>query len=85
MRTWLVILSWLAIIASPAAYADCEPTTSQPEIDAFGFYVDNDSCFDCFITIWIYQESNLIPGLQRGDELHDDTCGGMIASDRIVF
>jgi hypothetical protein len=34
---------------------------------------------------WVYEESNGIDGLQRGDEIVDDTCHGMIASDTIVL
>lgn len=38
----------------------------------------------CLFSTWIYVESNDIPGLQRGDEMHDDTCGGQIQSDSIT-
>ena len=77
----------------PAIGAGCEPTSSNPEITTPGcgvsddacFYVDNDLCQPCMFSIWIYQESNGIPGLQRGDEVVDDTCGGAIQSDTIVF
>ena len=34
---------------------------------------------------WIYEETNGLPGLQRSDEIADDTCHGLIAGDSIVF
>jgi hypothetical protein len=84
--TTLLTLAALGI-AIPAFAQECELTTSSPEVDAAGFYVDNDACQpDCGYSIWIYQESNGIAGLQRGDEVHDDTCGGAAGeSDTIIF
>lgn len=35
--------------------------------------------------MWVYEESNGIPGLQRQDEMQDDTCGGVIPGDRILY
>ena len=62
-------------------------STSHPEIDlgdSMGYYIDNDLCQpECLFSIWIYNESNGIPGLQRGDEVVDDTCHGMIESDTL--
>lgn len=51
------------------------------------FYVDNDTCQPgCgLFSLWVYQESNGHPGLQRGDEVYDDTCHGMVEADTIVF
>lgn len=86
----------LALVAVPAAAEECVPTTSDPEFDsadlggtgvglpAHGprYYVDNDPCQpQCLFSTWAYEESNGIDGLQRGDEVKDDTCGGMIESD----
>jgi len=34
---------------------------------------------------WIYEESNEIAGLQRDDYMVDDTCGGAVASDALVW
>jgi hypothetical protein len=34
---------------------------------------------------YVYEESNGIGGLQREDEYVDDTCGGIIRGDTIVF
>lgn len=53
-----------------------------PFIGAHGPWCQNDGPF---MGLWIYEESNGIPGLQRGDEWHDGTCHGMIEPDRIVF
>ncbi len=59
-------------------------STSDPEVEAFGFYVDNDLCQpQCIFSIWSYEETNGIPGLQRGDEVRDDTCHWMIESDTL--
>lgn len=38
----------------------------------------------CFLSIWIYEESNGIEGLQRGDVMVDNTCGGMIEADTLT-
>ncbi len=72
-------------LAIPAAADDCW-TTSDPEVAAGGFYVDNDNCQpECLFSIWVYQESNEIEGLQRGDEFHSDItgCDG-VDSDTII-
>lgn len=37
------------------------------------------------LSTWVYQESNFIPGLQRQDTVKDDTCGGAIAGDTVIF
>ena len=45
-------------------------------------YIAIDLCQpDCVFSIWLYPESNGIPGLQRGDSVVDDTCHGMIDAD----
>lgn len=37
-------------------------------------------------TFYIYEESNGIDGLQRADEIADDTCGGRVGvGDTIIF
>ncbi|HUR69150.1 MAG TPA: hypothetical protein VM370_07870 [Candidatus Thermoplasmatota archaeon] len=88
--TTLLTLATLSV-ALPAALADCELTTSAPEVDtgatpAGQFYVDNDACQPtCIYSIWIYQESNGVAGLQRSDEVHDDTCGGVFEGDLNIF
>lgn len=96
MRTSLTLLALVAL-AFPPALADCTPSTTTPMVTsptcdpAVGgsvpcLYVNNDLCqLDCIGGFTIYQETNGIPGEQRGDEIADDTCGGMIAPDAIFF
>lgn len=97
MRTILILLAILAL-AIPAGADHCATfSTSDPEFDsAFGasvedaprFYVENDPCHMhgmCVFSIWVYRESNGIGGLQRDDEIVDDTCHGMIAGDTIIL
>ena len=78
-------------LASASWYEGCEPVTSIPEIDtgptpAGHWYVDHDVCQpECPNPTWVYEESNGIDGLQRNDEMVDDTCGGVIASDRLAL
>ena len=42
-------------------------------------------CPGTTFSIWVYEESNGIDGLQRADEVHDDTCHGSIAGDKIIL
>lgn len=84
--TTLLTLAALSI-AVPAGMADhCETwTTSEPEVTQAPYYVDNDLCqIECLFSIWVYEETNNIPGLQRADEFHDDTCHGQIEGDTII-
>ena len=81
MRPPALLLSLLLLM--PAALASgCEGTTSTTTtehiiVEAGGTYVAFDVCQPgCLWSIWIYRETNGIPGLQRGDEVVDDTCGG---------
>lgn len=92
MKVLLVLAILLALLLPAGAshrYDDsCTPTTSRPEIDtgstpAGQLYVDNDFHPDMW-SIWVYEESNGINGLQRKDEMKDDTCG-MIPGDTIIF
>ena len=85
--TVLLTLTTLAI-ALPAGSAEHCTTysTSVPELDTtqFGgaYYWDNDVVVG--VSTWVYEETNNIVGLQRGDEVHDDTCHGMIEADTII-
>lgn len=71
----------------PAGAEACVPTTSDPLVDVAGaVYVDGDRmCCSEVDALWVYAESNGIPGLQRQDDFVDDTCGGRIPSDTLVF
>jgi len=87
--TTLVTLAALTI-AMPAGADHCvDFTTSAPEATDSStgttYYVDNDLCQpECIYSIWVYEESNGIDGLQRGDEVVDDTCHGLIEADTII-
>jgi hypothetical protein len=93
----LAVVLFAAAIAASASANGCTPTTSHTTftvhaIGGIGYYLAEDpgwlSCEfgipECG-SIWIYEESNGMPGLQRGDEIVDDTCGGAIPGDTIVF
>jgi len=83
--TALLTVAALAI-AVPVSAQDCEPSNADAEVDLGGLYVDNDPCQpECLFSIWVYQETNGIEGLQRGDEVEDNTCGGQIESDTIIL
>lgn len=91
MRTILILLAALAF-ALPVDASHCTTyTTSMAELDtglaggSTRYYVDNDWCPQCHLSLWIYQESNGIDGLQRADEVVDDTCHDMIRGDTIIF
>lgn len=83
----LLILAFISAFAFFAKADDCGTySTSAPEISLLGYYEDTDFCQpDCGPYFWIYEESNGIAGLQRGDEVVDDTCHGMIQPDTILF
>lgn len=91
MRAILLLL--MLAFLTPADASHCAGwSTSAADAEAGGYYVVD----DCFLgwcsllgpsvdgALWIYEESNGAPGLQRGDEIQDDTCHGMIAADTIV-
>lgn len=93
----LLLLLVLALVA-PAAAEGCVPSATEPDVcwqlvgvcasgDIAGLlYVDVDRCWqDECLSLWIYAESNGMAGLQRADEVVDDTCGGPIPADRMVF
>lgn len=89
-RAFLAIITMMAFAG---AASGCEPTTASPEVSADipvagTFYVDKDcpsiGGSEC-ISVWIYQESNGILGLQRNDDVHDNTCGGQIDHDTVVL
>lgn len=92
----LMALALAAALAIPAVAGHCATYgTAQPEADTdpagLGtprYYVEFFLCDgspDCMFSLWVYEETNGIPGLQRGDEEVDNTCHGAIESDTIVF
>lgn len=93
----LVALIFVSM-AAQAVTPDCDWTTSDPDFDSsrdlgtgatgLRYYMDNDTCQTdgtCLFSTWIYEEGNGIDGLQRGDEVIDDTCDGLIESDIVIF
>lgn len=88
MKILSLLLAATLSISLFATADGCEGTTSPAEVAAGGFYVAFDNCLgvDCLTTVWVYEESNRVAGLQRADEVVDDTCGGAAgAGDTIVF
>ncbi len=75
----------------------CALGGALPDLCASGdisgtYYVDVDCSFfwtgpgpECILSLWIYEESNGRPGLQRWDEVVDNTCGAIIDGDTIIF
>jgi len=51
------------------------------------YYVDNDFCQleNCGFSIWIYEESNGVAGLQRNDQFSGDRTCGLYDGDTIIF
>jgi hypothetical protein len=92
MRT-ILILGTILALAIPVGADHCATyTTSAPEVDTgtlgddARYYVDTEfPCPQCHVTLWIYQEANGLDGMQRGDEVVDDTCHSMILADEIIF
>lgn len=78
LHTTLLALAVLAVVA-PADAEELKCTTSEPDIDTKEttgagqprFYVD----LDGMDAVWIYEETNGVAGLQRGDSMKDDTHG----------
>lgn len=84
----LTLLAGMLLVAATAAAETCQQeTTATLETPAGTFYVVNDLCQpDCLFSIWIYQESNGEPGLQRCEEIYDeDDCTCPVESDTILF
>lgn len=94
LRSSLIVLA-VATLALGGAVADhcAGPSTTTPILTLHwlggnGLYVTGDVfCAAADVLMcgyYVYEEANGIAGLQRGDELVDDTCHGSIAPDRIV-
>lgn len=92
MRVLIALCLAFALLPETVA-AGCETSTTTPLLDtgetaAGQHYVVADDCSWWCVTgymFWVYEESNGIPGLQRGDENVDDTCGGAIRADTVVL
>lgn len=87
MRTLLLAVAALGLVVGVADAEHTCPTTEPTATITAGdatFYVINDLCQpQCLFSVWIYQETNGIPGLQRCDELGASCsdCDG----DTIIF
>lgn len=92
----LVLLVPLLLSLPAAGAEECALTTSTTDgsqvvvdtttNDAVVHYLAIDLCQpDCFFSIWPYREYNGVPGLQRADEMRDDTCGGLYEGDGFEF
>lgn len=89
----------LALVATSANADHCSTWSTDDDVEydtnpggalpIARYYVDNDPCQPstgcAFGSWWIYEESNGIDGLQRDDEVVDDTCHGLIDGDTIIF
>lgn len=98
MYTVLLGLAAFALLVPANAEGDCW-TTSEAAVTVPGqglagdLYLVNDACQpvigdgSCTFSIWLYQESNGIAGLQRGDEVHTDVagCPEEIVADTDIF
>ena len=88
MRTILVAILPLALLA-PATAEHCATwSTSDATLDT-GVAEGTPRAYVAYVefpfSIYVYAESNGIDGLQRGDEVVDNTCHGMIPADEIYF
>ena len=94
----LIALALTLALAVPATAHHCTTWSTSNGIAAGEYYL-YDACVDHATggegglecshwgvwNAWVYQESNGIAGLQRADEIQDDTCHGLIAGDTVLF
>ena len=95
MRALLALVFAVALVP-PAGAEGCVPgtSTSSAEMTVIELpgcnntvcyvVVDHDAS-GCMGAVWVYPESNGVPGLQRADECRDDTCGGMTEADTYLL
>ena len=94
MKRALLLLAVATLALGGAAASHCAgPSTTTPILTLHwvggnGLYVTGDTL--CWVTgglcaTYIYEEANGIAGLQRADEVVDDTCHGLIPGDTILF
>ncbi len=88
MRFAFAIMTAIALftLAFPTSVAACY-TTSTPAAAVGNHYVVIDSCPPNCGSVYLYKETNNLPGLQRGDLVKSDVaaCAGAFNSDEIVF
>jgi hypothetical protein len=97
MYTVILTIAAIALMVPSNAIATCDMALATPELtvpDASGqaggdVYVDNDFCQldGCSFSLWVYQETNGVAGLQRGDEVENDvdTCTDGTVADTDIF
>lgn len=96
MRYVLLAASLMLVFAAPMVATaehdgDCEPTASEAAVAAGGVavFVDEVAGDNYLYSVWIYQESNELDGIQRDDAytqdlgITDENCGH--GADTIVF
>ena len=78
IRSFVLGLAIVALLPSSAIATTCsntDPNATEYDTDQGTFYVANDPCQPvigdgtCLYSVWIYEESNDIAGLQRTDEI----------------
>lgn len=96
MRTFLAatLAAVMVLLSIPANAGHCTTySTSVNDEDtliiqnpAAPIYHVWDHCQpECLFSYWAYEETNGIPGLQRGDMVVDDTCHWMIEADTWIY
>lgn len=93
MKTFLALVAIATIFLPAYALAgDCrqDPYTAKYDTDAGTFYVVDDPCQPvvgdgtCLFSIWIYEETNHEPGLQRECNAFEP-CSPDCPSDTDIF
>lgn len=76
------LVSMLSI--ATAAGEDCQ-FGFQPDLSFEGYYVDADMCApSCVVSVWVYEESNGIEGIQRDDPGRSDICEGIVPDSLVI-
>lgn len=85
LLTLALTLAALLVAVPPGLAGACKVSTSKATYQHDDMYVVVDTCLGCLGSIWIYEESNRIDGLQRSDPTRDDTCRGQIPADGVIL
>ena len=87
-KFYAILVAAIAFMVPASAEGECYATT-EPDVttpaavgpNGGALYVDNDPCQpvigdgSCTFSIWVYEETNGIDGLQRDDEVQSDVSG----------
>lgn len=73
--------------SDPDAQVRVWTTVGSGQADTWSFYIVTEMCdaSGCLAGTWVYRETNGYDGLQRLDELRDDTCGGLLEPDTLML